>query len=146
MIVSLKKKIMTNLYTLNFLPITLMHMLLLPFWLISSLFNEISVILMFSHILITYIIPLIQTLYNGWFNIDNQIYQFFKNWILIVSATLLSHGMNLINWSIASREIFALDSLPLVIMKWEVIISILIITFIACFLFNELNKIKKNDR
>jgi len=137
---------MTNLYTLNFLPIILLHTLLLPFWLISSLLNELSVVLMFTHIIITFLVPLIQVMYNGWFNIDNQFYQFSKNWILIVLATLLSHGMNLCNWSIASREIIALDSFLLVIMKWEVIISISIITFIACFLRIELTKIKKNNR
>jgi hypothetical protein len=142
-IISFKKQIMTNLYTINFLPIILFHILLLPFWLISSLIDDLLVILMIIHISTTFLIPLIQVIYNGWFNIDNQIYHFLKNWILIVLATLLSHGMNYINWGIASREIFDPDSVTLLIMKWEVIISISIITLMACFQIIELYKIKR---
>ncbi|KKD52968.1 hypothetical protein C400_21425 [Paenibacillus sp. ICGEB2008] len=102
-----------------------------------------GLLLFFSAMGTTIIIPFCLVVINGWFNKDHNNYYFIKNWILIPISTLLSHALNYMNWGLSSQSILHPDSETLLILKWEVIISLLVVLIMSCMQQIDLNNTKK---
>lgn len=133
-----------NIFTINFLPIIFFHLILLPIWLLVNVFEELWVVTILSSIGTTIIIPFFQVVINGWFNIKCNNYRFIKNWTIISISTLLSHVLNYMNWGISSQSLLKPDSETLLILKWEIIISLLIVFIMSCIQQIELIKRRLN--
>lgn len=109
-----------------------------------NVFEELWIVTFFSAMGITIIIPFCLVVINGWFNKDHNNYYFIENWILISTSTLLSHALNYMNWGLSSQSILHPDPETLLILKWEVIISLLIVLIMSCMQQIDLNNTKKS--
>ncbi|NIK80579.1 hypothetical protein FHS15_005770 [Paenibacillus castaneae] len=140
----LKSLIKDNIYTINFFPVVIYHLLFLPIWLLVTRFDYLWVMTFIDTICTTFIIPFLQVVFNGWYNIERKNYLFFKNTVLILSATSLSYVLHYLNWGFSSQDIMNPDTETLLVMKWSFGISLTIVVITSFIQQIELIKFKKN--
>lgn len=121
------KIICNNIYFINFLPVIVFHLILLPIWLVPSLWGVTIV----SQIVTTLFLPYFLIELNTNHNLIRGKKLFIINWLLVSISTLVSFSLSYLNWGLASGGILNPDSETILILRWELTSSIILIFILS---------------
>lgn len=116
-----------NIFFLNFFPVFVFHLILLPVWLLSDLFPSLWGVAIVSQIVTTVGLPYFLLEINMNYNLIRGKKVFIINWLLVSISTFVSFSLSYLNWAFVSGMILNPDSETILIIQWEFAISIVLI-------------------
>lgn len=96
------KKMFNNMILMNFIPILLIHLILLPFWLIGNieLTTHITIMEMIIDIIV---VPIYLIVVNLRYSLKTEKTLILNNFIFMVIGAFLSCGLHYLNWGVSTN-------------------------------------------